>query len=152
MDLEWVDYFRKIAEVVKEKSKDKNTKIGSVIIGKSNEIVSTGYNSFPRGIDDNVESRQERPEKYYWFEHSERNAIYNAARIGVSTNECTMFLSCGIPCADCARAIINSGIIGIWVNRQNISGNKWDESSHRSLEMFEEANIKVNWYDEEILI
>lgn len=152
MDLEWVDYFRKIAEVVKEKSKDKNTKIGSVIVGKSNEIVSTGYNSFPRGIDDNVETRQERPEKYYWFEHSERNAIYNAARIGVSTNECTMFLSCGIPCADCARAIINSGIISIWVNRQNISGNKWDESSQRSLEMFEEAKIKVNWYDEEIFI
>lgn len=152
MDLKWVDYFRKIAEVVKEKSKDKNTKIGSVIVGKSNEIVSTGYNSFPRGIDDNVESRQERPEKYYWFEHSERNAIYNAARIGVSTNECTMFLSCGIPCADCARAIINSGIISIWVNRQNISGVKWDESAQRSLEMFEEANVKVNWYDEEIFI
>lgn len=152
MDLKWVDYFRKIAEVVKEKSKDKNTKIGSVIVGKSNEIVSTGYNSFPRGIDDNVESRQERPEKYYWFEHSERNAIYNAARIGVSTNECTMFLSCGIPCADCARAIINSGIISIWVNRQNISGVKWDESAQRSLEMFEEANVKVNWYNEEIFI
>ena len=25
-------------------------------------------------------SRQERPEKYYWFEHAERNSIYNAAR------------------------------------------------------------------------
>ena len=101
--MNWVDYFYKIAEQVKEKSKDKKTKIGAVIVGKDNEIVSTGYNSFPRGIDDNVAERQERPEKYFWFEHAERNAIYNAARIGVSTKGCTMFLTCDIPCADCAR-------------------------------------------------
>ena len=40
-----------------------------VIVGKNKEIVSTGYNSFPRGINDNLKERQERPEKYYWFEH-----------------------------------------------------------------------------------
>ena len=79
------------------------------------KIVSTGYNSFPRGIDDNVAERQERPEKYFWFEHAERNAIYNAARIGVSTKGCTMFLTCDIPCADCARGIINAGIIKVYV-------------------------------------
>ena len=81
--MEWGEYFINIAEQVKLKSKDNNTKIGVVIVGKDNEIVSTGYNSFPRGIDDSVEERQEKPEKYFWFEHAERNAIYNAARIGV---------------------------------------------------------------------
>ena len=56
-----------------------------------------------------IEERQERPEKYYWFEHAERNSIYNAARIGVSTKGSKMYMTCGVPCADCARAIINAG-------------------------------------------
>jgi dCMP deaminase len=73
--MNWTNYFLNIAEAVKEKSKDQRTKIGAVIVGKDNEIVSTGYNSFPRGIDDDVEERQQRPEKYFWFEHAERNAI-----------------------------------------------------------------------------
>jgi len=83
--MNWDEYFINIAEQVKLKSKDNNTKIGVVLVGKNNEIVSTGYNSFPRGINDDVAERQEKPEKYFWFEHAERNCIYNAARIGVST-------------------------------------------------------------------
>ena len=43
-------------------------------------------------IDDNKIDRQKKPEKYFWFEHAERNAIYNAARIGVSTKGCTIYL------------------------------------------------------------
>ena len=61
--MNWVEYFYNIAEQVKEKSKDERTKIGAVIVGKNKEIVSTGYNSFPRGIDDYQKERQERPEK-----------------------------------------------------------------------------------------
>ena len=108
--MNWDEYFINIAEQVKLKSKDNNTQIGVVIVGKDNEIVSTGYNSFPRGIDDDVAERQEKPEKYFWFEHAERNAIYNAARIGVSTLGTTMYMTCDISCADCARGIINAGI------------------------------------------
>lgn len=150
--MNWNQYFRGIAEMIKEKSKDKYTKIGAVIVGKDNEIVSTGYNSFPRGIDDSQSSRQERPEKYYWFEHAERNAIYNAARIGVSTKGCRMYLTCGVPCADCARGIINSGIVEIFVQRNDKLSAKWEESANRSLEMFDEAGVQVQWLDSEILL
>ncbi len=65
--MNWDTYFINIAEQVKLKSKDKNTQIGVVIVGKDNEIVSTGYNSFPRGINDDIDERQEKPEKYFWF-------------------------------------------------------------------------------------
>ena len=148
--MNWTDYFYNIAQQVKEKSKDERTKVGAVIVGKDKEIVSTGYNSFPRGIVDNIPERQERPEKYYWFEHAERNAIYNAARIGVSTKGCTMYLTCGIPCADCARGIINAGISRIFVTRaQGPTSQKWQDSADRSLEMFEEAGVSVQWYDVE---
>jgi len=147
--MRWVEYFRELTHVVKKKSKDNNTQIGAVIVGKDKEIVSTGYNSFPRGIDDSVQLRQEQPEKYHWFEHGERNAIYNAARIGVSTKGTTMYLSCGIPCSDCARGIINAGIVRIFCERGGGSnGIKWAESAERSLDMFEEAGIEICFYDD----
>jgi dCMP deaminase len=146
--MEWGEYFINIAEQVKLKSKDNNTKIGVVIVGKDNEIVSTGYNSFPRGIDDSVEERQEKPEKYFWFEHAERNAIYNAARIGVSTLGTTMYMTCGISCADCARAIINAGISKIVLRSgKGAMSQKWVESAQRSNQMFKEAGIQIEYYD-----
>jgi dCMP deaminase len=148
--LSWAEYFRNIAGQVKTKSKDQYTQIGAVIVGKNNEIVSTGYNSFPRGINDTVQERQERPEKYFWFEHAERNAIYNAARIGVSTEGCIMYLTCDIPCADCTRGIINAGITKVVCNQYagGAKGPQWAESIRRSLIMFEEAGVTVEYYHE----
>ncbi len=146
--MNWDEYFINIAEQVKLKSKDNKTQIGVVIVGKDNEIVSTGYNSFPRGINDDVEERQERPEKYFWFEHAERNAIYNAARIGVSTLGTTMYMTCGISCADCARAIINSGISKIVLRKGKGATNiKWQESAERSMIMFKEAGVIITFFD-----
>lgn len=146
--MNWKEYFRGIAHQVKLKSKDKYTQIGAVVVGKDNQIVSTGYNSFPRGIDDTLDIRQERPEKYYWFEHAERNSLYNAALIGVSTKGCTMYLTCGIPCSDCSRGIINSGISKIVCERVGGAvGNLWDEHAKRSLEMFNEAGVVIDYYE-----
>jgi len=146
--MNWDEYFINIAEQVKLKSKDKRTQIGVVVVGKDNEIVSTGYNSFARGINDNLDERQERPEKYFWFEHAERNAIYNAARIGVSTLGTTMYMTCGMSCSDCARAIINSGISKIVLRKgKGAKGDKWNESSIRSIQMFKEAGVIVEYYD-----
>jgi len=146
--MNWDEYFINIAEQVKLKSKDKKTQIGVVVVGKYNEIVSTGYNSFARGINDDIDERQERPEKYFWFEHAERNAIYNAARIGVSTLGTTMYMTCGMSCSDCARAIINSGISKIVLRKgKGAKGDKWNESSIRSMKMFEESGVIVEYYD-----
>lgn len=146
--MNWNEYFLNIAEQVKEKSKDRNTKIGSVIIGPDNEIVSTGYNSFPRGINDHIEERQQRPEKYYWMVHGEMNSILNAARIGVSTKGCRMYLTCGVPCSNCGRAIINAGITEVYCKKEDTTRNreKWDEESARTLKMFEEADVKITFY------
>ena len=108
--MDWVEYFYNIAEEVKKKSKDKNTQIGAVIVGKDREIVSTGYNSFPRGINDEIVERQEKPEKYFWFEHAERNAIYNAAENGVSLKGSTVYVV-GLPvCRECAKGLIQAGV------------------------------------------
>ena len=147
--MNWNEYFLTIAESVKSKSKDRRTQIGAVIVGEDREIVSTGFNSFPRGIDDNVEERQVRPEKYFWFEHAERNALYNAARIGVSTKNTTMYLTCGIPCADCARGIISSGVRAIYCKQEDTTKNRehWDEHAKRRVQMFQEAGVDIFYYE-----
>ena len=147
--MDWKEYFLNIAESVKLKSKDQRTQIGAVIVGQDKEIVSTGFNSFPRGIDDNVQERQERPEKYFWMEHAERNALYNAARIGVSTKGTTMYLTCGIPCTDVAKGIISSGVKSIYCKREDTTKNReyWDEHAKRSLVMFQEAGVEIFYYN-----
>ena len=146
--MNWTDYFLNIAEQVKLKSKDQSTQIGAVIVGVDNEVLSTGYNSFPRGLADDVESRQERPEKYFWFEHAERNAIYNAARVGTPLKGSSIYLTSGLPCMDCARGIVNSGIKKVYCKRICTTTNKekWGESQKRSRELLIECGIEVIYY------
>lgn len=146
--MEWNEYFLGIAEQVKLKSKDKNTQIGAVIVGSGNEILSTGYNSFPRGLDDTKEERQERPEKYFFMEHAERNAIYNAARVGTPIKDSSIYLTSGVPCMDCARGIINSGIKKVYCKRVCTTTNKelWEEHQKRSIDVLHECGVEVIFY------
>lgn len=146
--MNWIEYFLNIAETVKQKSKDQSTQIGAVIVGTDNEVLSTGYNSFPRGIDDNIKERQERPEKYFWMVHAELNAILNAARVGTKLKDSTIYLTSGIPCSNCARAIINAGIVKVYCKKQDTTFNreKWDEESIRTKVMFEECGVKIDFY------
>lgn len=149
--MNWDQYFISILYLVAMKSKDEKTQNSSIIVGPDNEIRSTGYNSFPRGINDDVPERQERPEKYFWHEHGERNAIYNAARIGVSTKNCKMYVT-GIPCMDCARAIVQSGIIEVIYHVLKPYDSKlWDEHHKRTLTLFQEAKVKITEYKGDLI-
>jgi dCMP deaminase len=146
--MNWTEYFLELAEVVKLKSKDQSTQIGAVVVGEGRNVLSTGYNSFPRGLDDTLQERQERPEKYFWIEHAERNAIYNAALEGVSLKNSTIYLTSGLPCMDCARGIVNSGIKVVWCKRVCTTKNKekWEESQMKSLQLLNECGIDVCYY------
>jgi dCMP deaminase len=142
-------YFISMCFLVAMRSKDESTHIGAVIVDSKNRIRSCGYNSFVRGINDNVSERQERPEKYYWFEHAERNSIYNAP---ISVEGCRMYTS-GIPCADCCRGIVQAGIVEViyWKGWDDTNSDLWIEHAKRSLQMFEEAGVKVRAYDGDII-
>jgi dCMP deaminase len=141
-----------ILEEHKKLSKDESTKIAAFVIDLDYTIRSSGYNSFPRGIEDNRPERQERPEKYFWFEHAERNALYNALRTGAAVKDCWMIMTCGMPCTDCARAIIQCGLKGIILQSRGVCVTKnktlWDEHALRSEQMFKEAGVYVLYLDE----
>lgn len=150
---DWHTYFLKMAELVASKSKDRSTKVGAVLVGPDNEIRSTGFNGFPRGIDDDVEDRHVRPSKYEWTEHAERNAILNAARCGIVTKGCTLYINfCPIPCTACARAVIQAGIVRVVGKRTKTftgKGDHWSENLRIAEEMCREAGIELVWVGDE---
>ncbi len=141
----WDQYYLAICKVVAARSKDPNTQIGCVIVGPAREIRTTGYNSFPRGIRDNVPERRERPTKYLWIEHAERNAICNAARCGTALEHCTIYVEI-MPCMDCGRAIVQAGIQEVVVSNERMeaySSDQYDQQFRMVEVLFQEAGVRV---------
>lgn len=142
---DWDEYFIKMAQLVSTKSKDRSTKVGAVIV-QARSPISTGFNGFPRGVVDFKEERHERPLKYLITEHAERNAIFNAAREGIRTLGSTLYMyGGGYPCADCARAIVQSGIKEFVTMGHTFTGkgDQWKESCLWGLKMLEEGGVAV---------
>lgn len=140
----WITYFLNICAVVAQKSKDPSTKVGCVIVNGHNAILSTGYNGLPRNVMEQP-ARYERPAKYRWTEHAERNAIYNAARHGISLDGTTLFVTGLPPCADCARAIIQCGIkeVCVCVPADSSASARWADETEISRIMFQEAGVAM---------
>lgn len=107
----WDSLFMEICELVAKRSLDSRTQMGAVIV-KNNRILSTGYNSFVREIDDS-KLPNVAPAKYDWFVcHAEVNALLNCCRNGVSTDGAEIYIS-GRPCFSCLQFMWNSGITKI---------------------------------------
>ena len=141
---EWDNRWMGMADEIAKWSKDKSTKTGAVIVDDRNVVISLGWNGFPRGINDDIAQRHERPLKYKWTEHAERNAIYNAAAKGHATVGCRMYV-CWYPCADCARAIIQAGLIELIAIEPNWEDARWGEDFSIVKEMLLEAKVNVRF-------
>jgi len=101
----WTDYFLGLAKVISQRSHDIHTQHGCVITDQNNRILGVGYNGYPRGLDDNNLPKN-RPDKYAWMVHSERNALANCVvrpdnGIAYVTGQC---------CNDCIMALWQEGI------------------------------------------
>jgi len=146
----WDEYFMRIVDLTKIKSKDRSTQVGCMVVKEEKIPLVMGYNGFPRGVSDDIDKRHERPIKYLFTEHAERNAIYAAARNGISLLGTTMYIT-GLPCADCARAIIQSGIKYIVVPDRPFEGKgDWKLSCQIGWTMMMESNnVGVIFLDEQ---
>lgn len=98
-----------VAVAVSARSHDAETKVGALLVeNESGAILSTGYNGFVRGADDEGLPNT-RPDKYEYMLHAEVNLITNAARHGISTNNTTLVCTMS-PCKHCMRMLVNCGI------------------------------------------
>lgn len=137
----WDQYFLQLATLAATRSKDRSVHVGAVIVDVHHNIRATGYNGFPRGVADSYDWRHQRPTKYKFTEHAERNAIYSAARSGVSTEGCTIYCT-HAPCSDCARAVIQAGIIR-HVFPDGAVLPTYAEDTAYALDMLREAEVEI---------
>ncbi len=142
----WNEYFFKMIPLIKSRSKDKHTQVGCVIVNRFNNIISTGYNSLPAGVNDHDPERYERPLKYEYMVHSEENAICAAAKAGIALAGSTIYMD-GTPCITCARMIIQSGISHIIYNEATHAlwnSPKYDKTMEQKVrQLLYEAQVTV---------
>lgn len=141
----WDYNFLKLAEHISTWSKDPSKKIGAVVVDNNRRILSTGYNGFPRGIEDTPDKYLDREIKYKYIVHAEMNAIYNATYNGVSLENSTLYVY-GLPiCSECAKGIIQSGIKRVVIYAPNDERTQtWLESWRKTKELFEEAGVVIS--------
>ena len=124
--------------------------IGCVIV-KDKRIMTTGYNGAPAGIKTCREKGEclrdklgiasgTRMETCYAV-HAEQNAIVQAAKLGVSIDGATLYCT-HQPCSMCCKMIINSGIKRVIY--------KEGYPDEFTLELFAEAGVKLERYEDEI--
>ena len=121
------------------KSKDLRTKVGTVIVDDENDILTTGFNGFPRGISDALD-RQAKMEKVKYTLHAEANACLSAARKGVSIRGAKCYVTWA-PCEKCALMLIQSGIKEVIFHQDNKIGESWQDSVKFGEELLKESGV-----------
>lgn len=146
----WERHFLGLAEYHSRMSKDPSTRVGSVIVGPDREILSAGFNGFPRGIADTPERLNDRDMKLKLVVHAEMNALLAAARTGMRLKGCTLYLAAtddsglvwgGPPCTRCTVEIIQVGISDIVSYPVKAVPSKWHEDLKLAKSLIAEAGI-----------
>jgi len=161
MTSRWIKYFFKMAKLVASQSKDPSTKVGCVVTDSLNRVLATGYNGFPRGVQDTEDRYNDRSVKYKLVVHAEANAVCMAASSGVNLTGATIYIT-SMPCPECAKLIVQSGIRTVYYIRPSDEERKrrrekkdgavdWlHDASVNSLLMFEEACVAYYEMTEEV--
>lgn len=136
------DYLRNAYIFWKENSQDRDTWTWSVIV-KDWKILSMWTNRLANWII-NTDDKLERPKKYSYLDHAERNAIYYAAKKWIPLEWATMYMP-WVPCSPCAIAIINSWISKLVMHYSKIIKTPFDWliDLKEAINMLSEANIKL---------
>lgn len=141
----WDRRFIDMAKLVSGWSKDPSSQIGAIIVNDERRILATGYNGFPRGIEDTEERLNNRYLKYPRIVHAEMNALMNALYNGVPVRDGTLYVY-GLPiCPFCAKSIIQAGIKRIVIPKPIENSGEWEKVwKEESLPMFKEAGVKCD--------
>jgi dCMP deaminase len=170
--MDWDTYFLNIACETAKRTKCMSRPIGTVLVARRKFVVGTGFNGPPigvlpcsdksvwrdRGLDAATLEKfpaliDQCPRRLLGYKsgegtwlcpaaHSERNAIDIAARMGMSTERCSLYLTCGVPCLECAKTIIQAGIVEVVVTRMTV----YEPQPITGLQMLQEGGVRVRLY------
>lgn len=139
----WDERYMEMAGQIAQWSKD-TTKIGAVAVGRHGQILSTGYNGFPRKHFDYPGLYENREEKYKRIIHAEMNVIYNASLTGISLENSTLYVHGLPPCSNCTLGIVQVGIARVVVRQIDIDkGERWKESWELAKQFLNDARVVV---------
>lgn len=106
---DWDTFWMTLCFLIAQKSPDAQTKHGSILVNEHNEVLSMGYNGFPKGQNDEA-LPDTRPEKYFYVLHSESNCLDFAPKISREEKaKCKIYIT-GHPCHECFKRILQHGI------------------------------------------
>lgn len=141
----WHQRFMDLAETVAGWSScfQESRHVGAIIV-KDKRILTTGYNGASSGIESCAERgeclRRKRNiasgtmQEVCYAVHAEQNAIIQAAKLGISLEGSTMYVT-HQPCVICTRMIINSGVKTV------IYKNGYPDDF--ALELFSQSDVKL---------
>lgn len=139
MNSKWQARFIDLAKEVATWSKDVSSQVGAVIVRPDRTVASVGFNGFPRGVEDSSFLIENRDAKLLRTIHAELNAILAAKE---PLNGYSIFVWPFQPCAQCAAAIIQSGIKEVYCPyNDHMAQERWSESFKAALQMFDEAGV-----------
>ncbi len=142
--ISWDQYFLEIAKTASKRASClRGKQVGAVLV-KEKQILATGYNGAPKGVEDCLERNyciRERNNiasgerlEYCRATHAEQNAVAQAASQGVATKGATLYTT-NFPCVLCAKLLINAGIREIIFLEEEKDG--------LSQGILEEAGVKI---------
>lgn len=143
----WDIRFLGLAEEIANWSKDPSRKVGAIAVDAKHNILSMGYNGFPRNVDDAPVKYLNAETKARLVVHAEANLIYNATYSGVCLDGATLYVY-GLPvCGECAKAIAQVGICRV-VSPDDLNvPKKWACSTENSLSLFNEIGIQYDFIE-----
>lgn len=147
----WDEYFMDIAKTVAERATCDRGRSGCVI-ARDKQILVTGYVGSPKGLPhcDEVGHQMKttthedgsQTQHCVRTTHAEQNAIVQAAKLGVSINNATLYCKM-TPCSICAKMIINAGIKRVVCEKKYHAGQE-------SEELFKTAGVEILFFDDKI--
>ena len=147
----WDKRFLEMAKVVATWSScyQENRHVGAVCV-KDKRVLTTGYNGAPAGIKSCADKGEcirrvkniasGTMQEVCYAVHAEQNAICQAAKLGISLEGATIYVT-HQPCVICTRMIINSGI------KKVIYKNGYPDDF--ALELFSQSDVEIIKYNEE---
>ena len=149
----WDEYFIGIMKAVARRGTCDRGRVGCVI-ARDKQVLVSGYAGSPKGlkhcdevghqIKTTIHEDGSQTKHCVRTTHGEQNAICQAAKLGISINEATLYCSI-TPCSACAKMIINAGIKRVVAEKRYHAGKETEE-------LFKDAGVKLEILIDEVLV
>jgi dCMP deaminase len=127
--------YLKMATIWSSNSYCERRKVGALIV-KEKMIISDGYNGTPAGFENICEDEHNLTKAYVL--HAEANALTKVAKSNNSSQDGTLYVTTS-PCIECAKLIIQSGIIRV------VFSNEYSKTE--GVDLLKRAGIEIEYIE-----